>query len=76
MNSKKSFILFIFIFLLSNSKLLAQENYVDYLSNSGKIFSVFLVILIIFIGIIIYLIRLEKKIKKLENLTYERFKTN
>ena len=38
----------------------------DFLSNTGKIYSVVAVILVIFAGIVIYLWKIDNKISKLE----------
>ncbi|MBK9736109.1 MAG: CcmD family protein [Saprospiraceae bacterium] len=45
----------------------AQDNSVDFLRSTGKIYSVVLVIAIIFLGITIFLYRLDRKLTKLEN---------
>lgn len=45
----------------------AESTIVDFLGNTGKIYSVVAVICTIFIGIAIFLIRLDRKLTKLEN---------
>ncbi len=44
-----------------------ESGVVDFLRNTGKIYSVVTLVLIVFIGMIIFLIRLDKKLTKLEN---------
>lgn len=53
------------VFVLLPAILFAQSN-LDFLRNTGKIYSVVAVICVIFLGIVLYLLRLDKKIKNLE----------
>ena len=63
----KNYFLFIFSILFFIPTIgFADSDAIDFLRNSGKIYSVFAVIMILFLGIMAYLIRLDKKIKQLE----------
>lgn len=62
-------ILFIFLLLISQYVLFAQDNMATEMRSNGKIYVVVAVLTAIFIGIILYLIRLDRKISKLEKET-------
>ena len=62
-------ILFLFLaFLIPGIVMAAGENdVIDFLRNTGKIYSVVALVLVVFLGMIIFLIRLDNKLTKLEN---------
>lgn len=54
----------------------ADSGSVDFLRNSGKIYTVVIVVVLIFLGIAFFLFRLDKKINKLENQIQHGSKTS
>lgn len=64
---EKILILFLIILLPCCATASGESIVVDFLRNTGKIYSVVALVLVVFIGMIIYLIRLDKKLTKLEN---------
>jgi len=61
----KFFIILLFINLVPAATR-ADAQVVDFLRNTGKIYSVFAVVFILFIGIVFYLMNLDKRIRKIE----------
>lgn len=65
---KKILITLFSIQILLNNQLAAQNQDVDFMHSTGKIYVVVAVIVAIFIGIILFLVYLERKLTKLESL--------
>ncbi len=59
---------FVVVFLITflSVDLRAESEVIDFMRNSGKIYSVVAVVAVIFIGLAIYLFRLDAKLTKLE----------
>ena len=64
---EKILILVVALLLPCGATAAGESGVVDFLRNTGKIYSVVTLVLIVFIGMIIFLIRLDKKLTKLEN---------
>ncbi|KXK39046.1 MAG: CcmD family protein [Saprospiraceae bacterium] len=64
-NTVFRFVVFFLITFLSVD-LRAESEVIDFMRNSGKIYSVVAVVAVIFIGLAIYLFRLDAKLTKLE----------
>lgn len=63
---KHYFITILLVLFLNPTRSLCQSDSIDFLRNTGKMYSVYAVVLVLFLGIVFYLIHLDKKISKLE----------
>ncbi len=55
------------VFLAFKMQVFAQQEQVDFMRSTGKIYVVVAVILVILLGLFVYLIRMDKNLTKLEN---------
>ena len=55
------------VFLAFQMHVFAQQEQVDFMRSTGKIYVVVAVILVILLGLFFYLIRMDKNLTKLEN---------
>ena len=55
------------VFLAFQMQVFAQQEQVDFMRSTGRIYVVVAVILVILLGLFFYLIRMDKNLTKLEN---------